>query len=47
MSLPKCCGSIMKINVETQMFYELVCQNCGDAVYIKKDVELKPQMIDD
>jgi len=47
MSLPKCCGSQMKINVETSRFVEVQCEMCGDVVFVKKNDSDAPQMLDD
>ena len=45
--LPICCGRQMQIKIETVRFYEVECENCKDTVYIKKNAELKPVMLDD
>lgn len=44
---PVCCGKQMRIKMETQRFYEVECETCMDSVYVKKKVELKPELIDD
>jgi len=45
---PKCCGTEMKINIETTRFIELQCEKCGDIIYIKKNADdQKPVMLDD
>ncbi|MEM7819514.1 MAG: hypothetical protein QXD48_01655 [Candidatus Aenigmatarchaeota archaeon] len=44
---PKCCGVEMKKNIETITFVEYKCEKCGNIIYFKKDVEDKPQLIDD
>ncbi len=46
MTVPKCCGKMMEINVETSSFVEVQCRVCNDVVYVKKEAE-KPQMLDD
>ena len=45
--LPKCCGKIMKIVNDGIKFSEVICEKCGDVVYVKKSVEGLPQLIDD
>ena len=45
--VPTCCGKEMKINIETPRFLEVQCEKCGDVVYIKKNVDQRPVMIDD
>ena len=45
--IPSCCGKEMRINIETPRFLEVQCEKCGDVVYIKKNVEQKPVLIDD
>ena len=45
--IPKCCGSKMKVDIETTTFIELLCKKCGDRIYIKKPGAPKPQMLDD
>ena len=47
MELPKCCGKTMKIVVETNTYYEVMCDVCKDTVFIKKDEIKKPELIDD
>ncbi len=47
MDMPKCCGKNMSIEMETSTYYEMVCPNCGDRVYIKKEQSAMPQLIDD
>jgi hypothetical protein len=42
--LPKCCNMRMKIVFETPKFLELVCQACGDVVYVKKSTVSLPQL---
>ena len=44
---PKCCGKDMKITLETNKSYELLCEICKDAVYMKKDEVDKPVLLDD
>ncbi len=45
--LPKCCGNEMRVNVETSKFVEVQCSLCGDVVFVKKDEDNKPQLLDD
>lgn len=45
--LPSCCGSEMKVKFETNRFYEAVCQTCNDSVYVKKETDLRPVLLDD
>ena len=45
--LPTCCGSSMKVKIETSTYIEVECKKCGDIVYVKKDKATKPLMIDD
>lgn len=45
--LPTCCGKQMKIRLETPRFYEVECEKCKDSVYVRKNVELKPVLLDD
>ncbi len=47
MPLPKCCGSHMRVNVETSKFVEVRCGICGDVVFVKKDDSSTPQLLDD
>ncbi|MBI4170592.1 MAG: hypothetical protein HY514_02775 [Candidatus Aenigmarchaeota archaeon] len=47
MSVPKCCGVEMGVNVETGKFVEVQCKMCGDVVFVKKGETNKPQMLDD
>lgn len=48
MDIPECCGTKMKINIETSRFIELQCEKCGDIIYVKKeDNAQKPVMLDD
>lgn len=47
MRLPSCCRQEMRINLESPRFVEAICQKCRDIVYIKKHIELRPQLIDD
>lgn len=37
----------MKVRLESPRFVEAICQTCRDTVYIKKSIELRPQLIDD
>ncbi len=45
--MPVCCGKNMKVKLETFKFLEVVCEKCGDIVYLKKGAEYKPQLLDD
>ncbi|MBI2232930.1 MAG: hypothetical protein HYU56_03335 [Candidatus Aenigmarchaeota archaeon] len=47
MKLPVCCKEEMKMKLESPRFIEAVCMKCQDSVFVKKLVELKPQLIDD
>ncbi len=47
MSVPKCCGTEMAMNAETNRFVEVQCRLCGDVVFVKKADTEKPQMLDD
>jgi len=47
MDLPMCCGKSMKVRLETFKFLGVACDRCGDIVYLKKQANAKPQMIDD
>lgn len=44
---PNCCGFEMKISLETPRFYEMRCEKCNDIVYVKKNAETKPVLLDD
>ncbi len=37
----------MKKRTETLQFEEYECSKCGDVVYVKKKIAVKPQMLDD
>jgi len=45
--IPECCGKIMKIRLESPLYYEAACPKCGDVIYLKKRDMPKPQMLDD
>lgn len=47
MSLPVCCGKEMRASIETGRFAELKCDECGDIVYVKRQITRKPVIIDD
>lgn len=47
MALPRCCEHEMRISMETAKFIEAQCELCGDTVYVKKSVAIRPQMLDD
>jgi hypothetical protein len=47
MTVPKCCGKRMRVNLETPRFIEVHCDVCNDIVYIKKDDVQEPQLLDD
>ncbi len=47
MKLPTCCKEEMQVKIESPRFIEAVCNKCRDSVYVKKIVELRPQLIDD
>ncbi|HLD85343.1 MAG TPA: hypothetical protein VI968_02180 [archaeon] len=44
---PKCCGKDMRVTLETNKFYEMLCEICKDTVYMKKDEVDKPILLDD
>lgn len=45
--LPACCGTEMKVKIETSGFYEVECEKCKDTVYIKKKADFRPVLLDD
>ena len=45
--LPTCCGTEMKVKIETSGFYEIECETCKDTVYIKKKSGFRPVLHDD
>jgi hypothetical protein len=44
---PECCGSRMKMMAEGIRFVEVMCKKCGDVIYLRKEDECIPQLIDD
>lgn len=42
-----CCGRRMKVSLELGRFTEMLCERCGDVIYVKKLSSAKPVMIDD
>lgn len=44
---PVCCGMEMMKNIETSTFIEIGCRKCGDVIYMKKDIPLRPELLDD
>ena len=44
---PVCCGIEMAVDIETTTYLEVRCIKCGDTVYLKKENDTRPQMVDD
>ncbi|MBI4896581.1 MAG: hypothetical protein HY832_03480 [Candidatus Aenigmarchaeota archaeon] len=47
MEIPFCCNQKMKCALEGLEIIEMVCERCGETIYLKKEQSQKPELLDD